>query len=138
MSQSTAVSEQSLYPMLCYSDAAAAIEFLCAAFGFEETMRYVADDGRIGHAELVYEGSTIMVADEYWEFGFGNPRDAATCYSQLLLVVSDIFDHHRRATAAGAVVIGAPAEDHGSIGYRAIDCEGHRWLFSQRTPEGGQ
>ena len=41
-----------------------------------------------------------------------------------------------RAKAAGAVVVGSePAEDHGSLGYRAIDCEGHRWLFSQRSSD---
>ena len=51
------------------------------------------------------------------------------------VVVSDIYSHYERATAAGAVVVGTPAEDHGSIGYRALDCEGHRWLFSQQSED---
>ena len=129
------MSEQSLFPMLAYTNAAGAIEFLCKAFGFEEKMRYVGDDGRIGHAELECEGSVVMLADDHTEFGFSSPRNATACYSQLLLVVSDIFAHYERAKAAGAVVVGTPAADHGSVGYRAMDCEGHRWLFSQRTQD---
>jgi len=132
------MSEQSLFPMLAYSDAAAAIEFLCKAFGFQERMRHTDDAGRIGHAELECEGSVVMLADDHDEFGFSSPRNATTCYSQLLLVVSDIDSHYERAKAAGAVVVGVPAEDHGSIGYRAMDCEGHRWLFSQRSQDSSE
>ncbi len=129
------MSEQSLFPMLAYSDAAAAIDFLCAAFGFEEKLRYVADDGRIGHAELECEGSVVMLADDYPEFGISSPREASSYHSQLLLMVSDVFAHYERAKASGAVVVGTPSQDHGSIGYRAMDCEGHRWLFSQRSSD---
>jgi uncharacterized glyoxalase superfamily protein PhnB len=129
------MSEQSLFPMLAYSDAAAAIEFLCDAFGFVEKLRYVADDGRIGHAELECEGSVVMLADDYPEFGLSSPCRASSFHSQLLLVVSDVVSHYERAKAAGAVVVGTPSEDHGSIGYRAMDSEGHRWLFSQRSTD---
>ena len=129
------MSGQSIFPMLSYADAAAAIDFLCSAFGFEEKMRFVADDGRIGHAEIECEGSVVMLADEYPEFGISSPREASSFYSQLLVVVSDVHAHFERARAAGAVVVGTLSEDHGSIGYRAMDCEGHRWLFSQRSSD---
>ena len=129
------MSEQSLFPMLAYADAEAAIDFLCEAFGFQERTRYVAEDGRIGHAELTCEGSVVMLADNYPEFGITSPRDSSSYHSQLLLVVSDVFSHYEQAKASGAVVVGTPSEDHGSIGYRAIDCEGHRWLFSQRSAD---
>ena len=53
------MSEQARYqrviPYLGYADAPAALEFLCNAFGFEETMRMPMDDGRIGHAELALD-----------------------------------------------------------------------------------
>ena len=44
--------------MIAYEDAAGAIDFLTAAFGFAERegQRYVMEDGTIGHAEL--ESST--------------------------------------------------------------------------------
>jgi uncharacterized glyoxalase superfamily protein PhnB len=49
-----------------------------------------------------------------------------------MVVVDDVDAHHERARAAGATIAAAPADQpHGSRIYRAVDPEGHRWIFSQ-------
>ena len=51
------------------SDAAAAIDFYGRAFGATEKFRLTEPSGRIGHAELDFGGTTIMLCDEYPECG---------------------------------------------------------------------
>ncbi|MBM4417314.1 MAG: hypothetical protein FJ033_03225 [Chloroflexi bacterium] len=45
-------------PMLSYEDCAAAIAWLCAAFGFQEVERFADESGRVTHAILEREGAT--------------------------------------------------------------------------------
>ena len=128
---------QRAFPYLAYADAPAAIEFLCRAFGFEERFRYPMPDGRLGHAELVLEGTVLMLASVYPEMGFASPRDLAGSHGQILWQVDDVDRHYARAREAGAVRAGEPVEEHGSRTYRALDPEGHRWMFSTPAPEKG-
>jgi uncharacterized glyoxalase superfamily protein PhnB len=45
--------------------------------------------------------------------------------------VPDVDAHYRQARAAGAIVLDEPADqDYGERVYRAIDPEGHRWIFA--------
>jgi PhnB protein len=120
-------------PYLAYADAPAAIEFLCEAFGFEERARYPMPDGRIGHAELGYGAASIYLASVYAELGFASPRDLQGIHCQLHCMVDDVDAHYAKALAAGATCVGRPAEDHGLRSYRAVDPEGHRWIFATET-----
>ena len=54
-----------LFPYLIVKDAAQAIEYYVKAFGAEEKFRLTEPSGRIGHAELNFDGVTLMLADEY-------------------------------------------------------------------------
>jgi len=45
--------------------------------------------------------------------------------------------HYARALGGGATVIGEPENDHGRRSYRALDLEGHRWIFATQL-EGGE
>jgi len=122
---------QRVIPYLAYADAPAAIDFLVAAFGFEERFRYPMEDGRIGHAELALGDSVVMLASVYPEFGFASPQDLPAVPGQVLCYVDDVDRHHARAREAGATVIAAPRdEEHGDRMYRALDCEGGRWMFA--------
>ena len=47
---------------LYYDDAAAAIDWLCDAFGFEVRLKVEGEGGRIEHSELVYGDGVVMVA----------------------------------------------------------------------------
>jgi uncharacterized glyoxalase superfamily protein PhnB len=126
----TAPTAQRFVPYLAYADAEAALRFLCQAFGFEERLRYPMPDGRIGHAELTFGGGVLMLASVYGELGHASPRDLPAVHSQVFCRVDDVDAHFARARAAGAIIASEPADQHGERMYRALDHEGHRWIFS--------
>ena len=125
----------SLTPMLAYDDAPAAIEFLCKAFGFEERFRYPMPDGSIGHAELALGDGAISLATTWKSGGMASPLELPAVHSQLYCSVADVDAHCARARRAGATVVNMPEDqEYSSRSYRAIDCEGHRWVFSTPLP----
>src|SRR4051812_136365 len=111
--------------MLAYADAAAAIDWLCEAFGFEEDrdQRYTDSSGVVGHAELRYGGSRIMLATPTPEYE-GPKRHAEHCDAArrwldnpwvidgVFVEVEDVAAHYARAAAAGARILREP-EDPG-------------------------
>jgi uncharacterized glyoxalase superfamily protein PhnB len=122
---------QRIIPYLAYDDAPSAIDFLCKAFGFEERYRLKMDDGRIGHCEVTLLGNTLMLASAFPDFGLVSPRALEALPCQIMVVVDDVDAHHERARKAGATIAAAPADQpHGNRIYRAVDPEGHRWIFS--------
>ncbi len=126
------MSRQRIVPYLQYADAPAAIDFLCRAFGFTETLRYPMPDGRIGHAELRYGESSVYLATVWRDAGFVPPRELEGVSSQIVLLVDDVDAHFARAKAGGATLASEPADQaHGARMYRAIDPEGHRWIVEQ-------
>jgi len=131
MTPTPAPIEQRIVPYLAYADAPAAIEFLCRAFGFEERYRMPMPDGRIGHAEIAYRGHVVMLASAYEEMGFNSPRALSAVHSQIHLLVDELDAHYQGAKAAGATITAAPKAQHGQRLYRAMDLEGHRWMFSE-------
>jgi uncharacterized glyoxalase superfamily protein PhnB len=134
---------QRIVPMIAYEDAAAAIDWLTEAFGFEERgQRYVMEDGTIGHAELEIGGGVVMLATPNREYQ--SPRthrkscDAAARWLDnpwvidgVLVLVDDLDAHHKRTVEAGATVIRPPEEGPDGRLYTAEDLEGHRWMFQQ-------
>jgi uncharacterized glyoxalase superfamily protein PhnB len=116
--------------MLAYDDAPAAIDFLCTAFGFSELYRMNNPDGTIGHAEVALEDNVVMLATTWKAGGLASPLDLPAMPSQLFCQVADIDAHYARARDGGAVLIGEPEEQpYGLRTYRALDPEGHRWIF---------
>lgn len=122
---------QRIFPMLAYQDAPAAIDFLCRAFGFRERWRMDGEDGTIGHAEVELDGQVIMLASVWRDGGLGTPHELGGVHCQLRCVVDDVDGHWRQAREAGAVVLDGPADQgYGERTYRALDPEGHRWIFA--------
>ncbi len=123
-------------PFLAYDDAPAALEFLCRAFGFEEDYRLEMPDGSIGHAEITFGNGRLSLATTWEAGGMASPKNLAGVPSQLKVEVSDVDKHYERACAEGAIIAEEPADQfHGSRSYRAMDPEGHRWIFSQTLRE---
>ncbi len=123
-----------LMPMLDYADAPAAIDFLRDAFGFEETFRMDGDDGTVAHCELALDGAVIALSSVWRDGGFSTPHELGGVHSQVWCQIDDIDAHYERARAAGAIVLGEPADqDYGYRTYRAVDPEGHRWYFASET-----
>jgi uncharacterized glyoxalase superfamily protein PhnB len=122
---------QSIVPMLPYADAPAAIAFLCRAFGFEERFRMDMPDGTIGHAELALGDGVVMLASVWRDGGLASPLELPALHAQIWCRVDDVDAHFARARAAGATLVGEPEDqDHGGRSYRALDPEGHRWIFA--------
>ena len=125
---------QSIIPYLAYEDAPAALTFLRDAFGFKERFRFPMPDGRIGHAEVTLGDSVLFLASVWKEAGAMSPKDLPGVHSQIYCSVDDVDAHFERARNAGATVINSPADQgHGDRSYRAVDPEGHRWIFGTPT-----
>src|SRR5690349_2861592 len=118
-------------PYLAYADAPAAIEFLCKAFGFVEKFRFPMPDGRIGHAELLLSGATLMLASDFDGFGL-SPLKLPATHGQVYCWVEDADAHYARARKGGATLVTEPKDQHGVRAYRAMDPEGHRWIFAAK------
>ena len=112
-----------IFPVLRYRNAAAAIDFLERAFGFERSAVYSDDDGRVQHAELALGESSIMLGS--WTPG-SHPEPGTT---NLYVVVTDPDAHRARAAEAGAEVSEITEQDYGSRDYSATDPEGNQWSF---------
>jgi uncharacterized glyoxalase superfamily protein PhnB len=131
---------------IVYRDAAAAIDWLCKAFGFELRLKVEGDDGQIIHSELTYGDGVIMVAQERteapnhpWQTSIVSPKSLGGKTTQsLMLYVDDADAHCAHARANGAQIATEPAtSDYGDDywsdrGYCAIDPEGHIWWITQR------
>jgi uncharacterized glyoxalase superfamily protein PhnB len=138
---------QRIVPMLTYEDTAAAIDWLCTAFGFEEERdaRRTSEGGAVSHAQIGLDGSTIWLATPNSEYQ--SPKHhRETCAAAaawldnpwvidgVFVEVDDVDAHYDRARAAGATILREPNEP--GVGFRiysAEDPEGHRWMFGQRT-----
>lgn len=127
-----------------YQDPAAAIDWLCKAFGFEVRIKVDAPDGSVVHSELVFGEGLIMVsaagkADKP-ESGYRrSPRSIGGANTQsMMLYVDDVESHCRQARDLGARIVSEPATtDYGEgywvdRGYEAEDLDGHHWWFYQR------
>ena len=122
----------SIYPSLRYHDAAAAIEFLERAFGFERVMVVPGDGDTIVHAELRYGDGMVMLGSEA-EDDRGYGRHAGQGW--LYVVVDDADAHYERARAAGAEIVKElEDQDYGSRDYSARDPEGNLWSFGTYRP----
>jgi uncharacterized glyoxalase superfamily protein PhnB len=126
-------------PTMRYEDAVAAIEWLCAAFGFEKHLVVPDEGGGIAHAQLVFDNGMIMLGstrdDEYGKLQ-KPPRALGGAGSQSAYIIVDDADaHYARARAAGAeIVMDIKDEEYGGRGYSCRDPEGHLWNFGTYDP----
>ncbi len=94
----------SVTPYLIVHDGAAAIDFYVRALGAVETVRMPMPDGRVGHAELRFGDSMVMLADEFPDMGAVSPKTLGGTATGLCLYVTDADAVFAQAVAAGAVV----------------------------------
>jgi PhnB protein len=115
-------------PYLSINGAANAIEFYKKAFGATEVMRMAQPDGRIGHAELQVGDSRIMLADEYPDMDFRDPRSLGGTPVHLHMYVEDVDAVVEQAVGAGARLV-RPVQDqfYGDRLGSVADPYGHVW-----------
>ena len=85
-----------------------AIDWYREAFGAVETIRFVGDDGRVGHAEICIGGANVMLADEYPELEVVSPTTLGGTPMTLHVEVPDVDAVYERVVAAGARVPAPP------------------------------
>lgn len=118
-----------LVPYLAVRGAAAAIDWYRAVFAAREVVRYTADDGTVGHAEIVIGTARLMLSDEYLEFGAASPHHLGGTSIALNLNVPDVDAVFERAVASGATVRLEPADQpYGERSCQFVDPWGHRWM----------
>lgn len=121
-----------LAPYLTVVDAAKALEFYREAFGAVERYRLVdKNSGKIGHAELLIQGSLVMLAEEdpAWN---QSPQTLGGTPFKLSLMVDDPDAAIEQAERAGASVL-MPAQDQ-FYGFRCgsiRDPFGHEWMLQR-------
>jgi uncharacterized glyoxalase superfamily protein PhnB len=133
----------SVIPMLTYEDGIAALEWLAKAFGFRETQRLTAPDGRLSHGEMDVGDGQIMLASPTPDYQ-SPKRHREVCAQArkwsavpwiidgVLVFVDDLDAHFSRAKAAGATILSGIEEGPPGRRYRAEDLEGHRWFFFEK------
>ncbi|HEX7915029.1 VOC family protein [Rudaea sp.] len=129
-----------VFAYLCVSDAVAAIDFYARAFGAHEKFRLTEPDGRIGHAELDFGGTTIMLSHEFAEYRIPSPATLGGTPVSIHLHVDNADEVVARAVAAGATVERPLADQfYGERGGVVRDPFGHRWNIGHEieklTPE---
>ena len=137
------MAKQSLIPCLRYNNAPAAIEFLCAAFGFERHAVYAdeANPSLIHHAQLRLGGSMVMLSSAIAgpaaeRYRWRTPAEAGGITACICCVIGDPDTHFERARAAGADIVTEPHANEGYPGrsYNARDPEGNDWDFGTYDP----
>lgn len=115
-------------PHLVCDGAAAAIDFYKKAFGATELMRLGMDDGKIMHACLSINGSSVMLVDEFPGMGAVSPTLLGGSPVTMHLVVDDADAWVARAEGAGATVVMPVEEMFWGDRYGVLrDPFGHPW-----------
>jgi len=126
---------QAITPYLLYKDVDSALDFLSAAFGFKEILRYTGEAGYVNHAEMRIDGGgKIYLGDPGDEYR--NPKDLGQQTVGIYVLVDDVDGHFERARAAGVEILEEPTDqEYGERRYTAKDLEGHHWYFAEPTRE---
>jgi len=129
---------QTIFPIIRYEDARAAIRWLCGTFGFVELFSVPEDGAVVRHAQLRLGTNVIMIGSVRRDDGIASPKALAAATQGLYVWVEDVDGHCARARAAGAVITSPPADtDFGSRDYHVADLEGHPWTFGTYRPGAG-
>lgn len=136
MTQSASFTVHEVYPYLRVRRAAEAIEFYKKAFGATELFRLTEPSGRIGHAEIKLGSTTLMLSEEYPEYGIVGPEALGGTSFCIHLHVDSADAWIERAVAAGAVLV-RPASDafYGERSGTVRDPFGHEWLLGHQIEE---
>ncbi|MCP8937628.1 VOC family protein [Alsobacter sp. SYSU M60028] len=121
-------------PHLVCRGAAEALDFYARALGAREILRMPTPDGRLMHASIEVNDSTVMLCDEFPEMGNKAPTTLHGTPVTIHLPVNDVDASIARAEAAGARVVMPAADMFWGDRYGLIeDPFGHRWSFG--TPK---
>ena len=123
-------------PYLAVKNAGKAIEFYKTVFGATERMRMPGPNGTIGHAELQFGDTVLMLADECPGMGFKGPDIEGARSVMLHLYVEDVDKVFNEAISAGAKVTREIKNQfYGDRSGGFIDPFGHSWHISSHVED---
>ena len=124
------------FPYLRVKDAARAVDWYKAAFGVREKFRLAEPSGRIGHCELEFGDTTVMLSEEYPELGIVGPQSIGGTSMSLHLHVDDCDSALARAVELGGTLV-RPASDafYGERSGTVRDPFGHEWMIGHSIEE---
>jgi uncharacterized glyoxalase superfamily protein PhnB len=130
------VGQVTMYPIIAYDNAEAAIEWLQRVFAFQPLMVMKGDDGEIGHAELRLGNGVIMPTSRHRANNPDNPWTQPLGTQGIYVALDNVDAHYEHAVNAGAEIL-RPLEDtsYGSREYSARDLEGNLWSFGTYRPD---
>ncbi|MES2547043.1 MAG: VOC family protein [Pseudomonadota bacterium] len=121
----------SITPHIVCKDAKAAIEFYKKAFNATELARLDGNDGKLMHACIQIGDSTVMMADEYPDWGSVGPATLKGTPVTLHLYVPDADKAFAQAVNAGATVKMPLADMFWGDRYGiVVDPFGHNWSIA--------
>ncbi|MEW6305753.1 MAG: VOC family protein [Verrucomicrobiota bacterium] len=125
-----------LFPYLHVTNANAAIEFYTRVFGTREKFRLTEPGGRVGHAEIDFNGTTLMLSDEFPEYGIRGASTLGATPVTIHLHVDNADAVIQRAVQAGATLETAPKDQfYGERSGCIRDPFGHRWNIGHSIEE---
>jgi PhnB protein len=130
------MAHRELFAYITVKNAAEAIAFYASVFGATEKFRLTEPSGRIGHAQLDFGGPTLMVAEEFPEYGTVAPTPGAPAGVRLHLHVDNCDEIIARAVNAGAKLERAAQDEfYGERSGSFYDPFGHCWLVGHSIEE---
>jgi PhnB protein len=131
--------QPAVIPHLVVDDAAAAIDFYVKALGAEELGRVPGPEGKLIHAALNINGSTVMLNDDFPEMSGGKsttPKALGGSPVTIHLTVTDVDTKFQRALDAGATVVHPLEDAFWGDRYGVVqDPFGHQWSMGQPMRE---
>jgi PhnB protein len=131
--------QPSVTPHLVVDNAAAAIDFYVKAFDAVELGRVPGPEGKLVHAALQINGSTVMLNDDFPEMSGGKsmtPTALGGTPVTIHLTVTDVDVKFQQAVDAGATVVAALEDQFWGDRYGVVqDPFGHQWSLGQPVRE---
>ena len=125
-----------VFAYLRVAGAARAIDYYTEAFGAKEMFRLVEPSGRVGHAQLDFGGTTVMLSDEYPEMDIRGPTADGGTTVTIHLHVDDADAVIAQAEKAGGTVLRPPQDQfYGERSGTVRDPFGHEWNIGHSIEE---
>ena len=122
----------SLWPILRYDDAAAAIDWITSVAGFDVGLRVADAAGNVEHAEL-WRGSGVVVVMSRTEFRADKPV-LPSGPGMIEVCVDDVIGLHAHAVELGAEVVQPVLDGVVGLSFALRDAEGNLWVFGTYRP----
>lgn len=122
---------RSLNMYLTIKDCDKAIVFYQTVFDAVEKFRLLMPNGKIAHAEILIEGSLLMMAEENSDWGNISPATLGGNPLTISLYVKNVDAVFQKAVAAGATII-MPVKDefYGDRAGQVRDPFGYKWMIA--------